>query len=584
MLADDRRSWQLQPDATWVRTETLLGRAGTVDTFEVLKEDALDRSQVGGRPASPGRRGRLAGPTRMNQDVERHDRGRAQVPGRRPGRRRALPRRRADRDVRRRPPPPAPRSSRTATSTPPTARSRGPGSRSGSARAVGARSSRSSRWPGPRAPAGRSVARSSKDPPIGPPGRSSGPPPTPARWCSSSPATRRWSSWSRSASCAASGSSATATRGSSSASTRSTWSPVRAWSDRFVELEAELVKGVGGSTRLAGGGLRRRPGPGSRDGQQAGGRAGRRSAPAPTGPPRRGSLDQRQAARSDRSAVAGTDAGGRAPSPRPRPRPSRISPWPRTLHRRPAVQLGRAARNGRAGGTARRPPGRRQDPGRDRRRPRRRGRPQGPALPPGPDDRPRSRRPRPGTDLEDVHAMRVATRRQRAAWRVFGAAFRPGRTQRYRIGLREVAARLGAVRDLDVLLEAADHYRADLPGHRAARHGAAPRRLADASRRRPGAAGPRARLGRLPSLGRRLPRLRPDRGRRGPAGRARPSRTASATRPRRGSGPPTSRSAATRRSCAGPTSRRSTSCGSPASGCATRSSSCARRSATTPRR
>ena len=70
---------------------------------------------------------------------------------------------------------------------------------------------------------------------------------------------------------------------------------------------------------------------------------------------------------------------------------------------------------------------------------------------------------RSGHDLEDVHAMRVATRRQRAAWRVFGAAFRPGRTKRYRTGLRDVAARLGAVRDLDVLLEAADSYRADLP-------------------------------------------------------------------------------------------------------------------------
>jgi CHAD domain-containing protein len=70
---------------------------------------------------------------------------------------------------------------------------------------------------------------------------------------------------------------------------------------------------------------------------------------------------------------------------------------------------------------------------------------------------------RSGHDLEDVHAMRVATRRQRAAWRVFGAAFRPGRTRRYRTGLRDVAGRLGAVRDLDVLLEAADAYRADLP-------------------------------------------------------------------------------------------------------------------------
>lgn len=70
---------------------------------------------------------------------------------------------------------------------------------------------------------------------------------------------------------------------------------------------------------------------------------------------------------------------------------------------------------------------------------------------------------RSGHDLADVHAMRVATRRQRAAWRVFGAAFRAGRTKRYRSGLREVAARLGAVRDLDVLLGAADVYRADLP-------------------------------------------------------------------------------------------------------------------------
>ena len=66
-----------------------------------------------------------------------------------------------------------------------------------------------------------------------------------------------------------------------------------------------------------------------------------------------------------------------------------------------------------------------------------------------------------GVDPEEVHAMRVATRRQRAAWRVFGSAFRPGRTKRYRNGLREIAARLGAVRDLDVLLEAADLYRAD---------------------------------------------------------------------------------------------------------------------------
>jgi CHAD domain-containing protein len=70
---------------------------------------------------------------------------------------------------------------------------------------------------------------------------------------------------------------------------------------------------------------------------------------------------------------------------------------------------------------------------------------------------------RDGKDPEDLHSMRVATRRQRAAWRVFGSAFRPGRTKTYRTNLRDVASRLGAVRDLDVLLDAADAYRADLP-------------------------------------------------------------------------------------------------------------------------
>jgi CHAD domain-containing protein len=70
---------------------------------------------------------------------------------------------------------------------------------------------------------------------------------------------------------------------------------------------------------------------------------------------------------------------------------------------------------------------------------------------------------REGTDPEELHGMRVATRRQRAAWRVFGNAFRAGRTKAHRTRLREVAGRLGAVRDLDVLLEAADQYRGELP-------------------------------------------------------------------------------------------------------------------------
>jgi CHAD domain-containing protein len=67
-----------------------------------------------------------------------------------------------------------------------------------------------------------------------------------------------------------------------------------------------------------------------------------------------------------------------------------------------------------------------------------------------------------GNDMEDVHKMRVATRRQRAAWRVFGEAFRKKRTKTYRSGLRNIARRLGTVRDLDVQLEGADAYRGEL--------------------------------------------------------------------------------------------------------------------------
>jgi polyphosphate kinase len=54
MLVDDRRSWQLQPDATWVRTEVLEGRPGTIDTFEVLKERALEEGALATAPRRPG--------------------------------------------------------------------------------------------------------------------------------------------------------------------------------------------------------------------------------------------------------------------------------------------------------------------------------------------------------------------------------------------------------------------------------------------------------------------------------------------------------------------------------------------------
>jgi CHAD domain-containing protein len=65
---------------------------------------------------------------------------------------------------------------------------------------------------------------------------------------------------------------------------------------------------------------------------------------------------------------------------------------------------------------------------------------------------------RAGKDPEDLHGMRVATRRQRAAWRVFGDAFDLDRTDRYRRRLKLVAGDLGGVRDLDVLIEAGEAY------------------------------------------------------------------------------------------------------------------------------
>jgi len=70
---------------------------------------------------------------------------------------------------------------------------------------------------------------------------------------------------------------------------------------------------------------------------------------------------------------------------------------------------------------------------------------------------------RAGHDHEDLHAMRVATRRMRAAWRVFGDGFRRGPSRRYLAELRSVATALGTVRDQDVLIEGLTAYMAALP-------------------------------------------------------------------------------------------------------------------------
>jgi CHAD domain-containing protein len=69
---------------------------------------------------------------------------------------------------------------------------------------------------------------------------------------------------------------------------------------------------------------------------------------------------------------------------------------------------------------------------------------------------------RDGVDAEELHDMRVSTRRMRAAWRVFDGAFKAGKTKKIRRHLETLADRLGAVRDLDVLIEGLEAYCAGL--------------------------------------------------------------------------------------------------------------------------
>jgi CHAD domain-containing protein len=81
-----------------------------------------------------------------------------------------------------------------------------------------------------------------------------------------------------------------------------------------------------------------------------------------------------------------------------------------------------------------------------------------------------------GEDPEEVHKMRVATRRQRAALRVFGDGLEPKARRKHRRELRGLADGLGAVRDQDVLLEILDAFGA----RSSARGRAGLRRLHDA--------------------------------------------------------------------------------------------------------
>src|SRR5262245_56597365 len=68
-----------------------------------------------------------------------------------------------------------------------------------------------------------------------------------------------------------------------------------------------------------------------------------------------------------------------------------------------------------------------------------------------------------GADMEEIHDMRVATRRMRAAFPVFAYAFLPKALKQYRKGLHQTGRTLGKVRDLDVMIDKARHYQETLP-------------------------------------------------------------------------------------------------------------------------
>jgi CHAD domain-containing protein len=67
-----------------------------------------------------------------------------------------------------------------------------------------------------------------------------------------------------------------------------------------------------------------------------------------------------------------------------------------------------------------------------------------------------------GEDIEELHDMRVATRRMRAAFDLFEQAFEPKVIRRHLRGLKATGRALGAVRDMDVFIEKANHYMDDL--------------------------------------------------------------------------------------------------------------------------
>ena len=69
-----------------------------------------------------------------------------------------------------------------------------------------------------------------------------------------------------------------------------------------------------------------------------------------------------------------------------------------------------------------------------------------------------------GIDPEELHDMRVAIRRQRAVLRIIAPHCRRKTLRPVRDGLRDLGGSIGSVRDMDVLLAAAQAHQATLPG------------------------------------------------------------------------------------------------------------------------
>lgn len=70
---------------------------------------------------------------------------------------------------------------------------------------------------------------------------------------------------------------------------------------------------------------------------------------------------------------------------------------------------------------------------------------------------------RSGGDIEDVHDMRVATRRMRSIFLLLAEYFKPRLVESYQQSLRRVARALGRVRDLDVMIDEMQKFQQTLP-------------------------------------------------------------------------------------------------------------------------